>query len=263
MNRIDALFQTLTAKKRKAFVAYITAGDPNLDRTVDIVLGLEHVGADLVELGVPFSDPLADGVVNQLAAQRALASGTTLTAIFDTVKKIREKSQIPLVLFTYYNPIFHLGMEQFTKLAVSAGVDGALILDLPPEEAEHEWPESELKRITLIAPTTPQERIQKIAPSASGFIYYVSRAGVTGMQDQVAADISEHLAQIRASSKLPVCVGFGVSKPEHAALIAKVADGVIVGSAIVNHIANHQQDTNLGETIRTFVEPLVQATHNA
>jgi tryptophan synthase alpha chain len=263
MNRIDALFKTLTADGKKAFISYVVAGDPNLGRTVDIALGLERAGVDIIELGVPFSDPLADGVVNQLGAQRALTAGTTLTGIFDTVKKIRAKSQIPIVLFTYYNPIFHLGMDNFTALAISAGVDGALILDLPPEEAAHEWPESELKRITLIAPTTPGERIKKIAPSASGFIYYVSRAGVTGMQEQVAADIGEHVAQIRAACKLPVCVGFGVSKPEHAALIAKVADGVIVGSAIVNHIAGLQQDAGIGEKVRAFVEPLAQATHSS
>ncbi|MDR2463763.1 MAG: tryptophan synthase subunit alpha [Verrucomicrobiales bacterium] len=263
MNRIDTLFNTLTVTGKKAFIAYVVAGDPDLERTVDIVSGLERAGVDLIELGIPFSDPLADGMVNQLGAQRALASGTTVSGILDTVKKIRAVSAIPIVLFTYYNPIFHLGMDHFAKLATDSGVDGVLILDLPPEDAEREFPAGKLKRITLVTPTTPTERIKKIAPSASGFIYYVSRAGVTGMQDQVAADIAAHISQIRAASPLPVCVGFGVSKPEHAAAIAKIADGVIVGSAIVNHIASLGQDADLGEKVRAFVEPLVKATHQS
>ncbi|MDR1191857.1 MAG: tryptophan synthase subunit alpha [Verrucomicrobiales bacterium] len=263
MNRIDTLFTTLAAGGKKAFIAYIVAGDPSLDHTVDIVSGLERAGVDLIELGIPFSDPLADGVVNQLGAQRALASGTTVGGILDTVQRIRAGSAIPIVLFTYYNPIFHFGMDAFTRRATASGVDGALILDLPPEEAAREWPAGGLKRITLVAPTTPPERIRHIVPTASGFIYYVSRAGVTGMREQIAADLAARLAPIRAASPLPVCVGFGVSKPEHAAAIAKVADGVIVGSAIVNHIAGLGASADLGEKVRAFVEPLVKATHQA
>jgi tryptophan synthase alpha chain len=261
MNRIDALFKTLAARHQKAFVAYLVAGDPDLDRTIDLVRGLERAGVDLIELGIPFSDPLADGLVNQLGAQRALAAGTTVSGILHTVEKIRATSHIPIVLFTYYNPIFHLGLDEFTRRATASGVDGALILDLPPEAAAREWPASDLKRITLIAPTTPVERIRQIAPAASGFIYYISRAGVTGMQDQLAADLAPRIAQLRAVSPLPVCVGFGVTTPAHAAAVAQLADGVIVGSAIVNRIAQLGAAPDLGEKLRAFVEPLVQATH--
>jgi len=262
MNRIDQLFNSLREKKQKAFVAYLVAGDPRLEDTPGLVLALEKAGADIIELGVPFSDPLADGVVNQLGAQRALESGTTLRGIFQAVQMIRQKSQIPIVLFTYYNPIFHLGLAEFTRLSMESGVDGVLILDLPPEEAEKEWPNhGSLKRISLIAPTTPPDRIAKIARSSSGFIYYVSREGVTGMQDQVSSGIAAQLAAIRSHTSLPVCIGFGISKPEQAAAVARLGDGVVVGSAIVNHIAQHLHHADLPQQLRHFVEPLAQATH--
>ena len=263
MNRIDQLFTRLGAEKKKAFVAYVVAGDPSLSETPEIVFALEKAGADIIELGIPFSDPLADGVVNQLGSQRALDAGTTVKGIFETVKIIRKTSSIPLVLFTYYNPIFHFGLAEFARQAEESGVDGVLVLDLPPEEAEAEWPAgSTLKRISLIAPTTPVDRIRKIAQSSSGFIYYVSREGVTGAQDQLATGITGQIAAIRAHTQLPVCVGFGISKPDQAATVAGLADGVVVGSAIVNLIAGLGKSPGLPKALHEFVLPLTKATHN-
>lgn len=261
MNRLDSLFQKLQGKKQKAFVAFITAGDPSLQKTVELALAIEKAGADIVELGVPFSDPLADGVVNQLAAQRALNSGTTLRGILDVVCEIRKKSQIPIVFFTYYNPIFHFGLKKFLVEAEKTGADGALILDLPPEEAEREWPKnSPLKRISLIAPTTPRKRVEEIVKTSGGFIYYVSRTGVTGMQSKVASELAQHIKMIRLCSPMPICVGFGISNPEQAKAVSQIADGVVVGSAIVDQIAKHGSEENLPERIFQFVQPMTQAT---
>lgn len=260
MNRLDSLFQKLQSKKQKAFVAYITAGDPSLQKTVELVLTIEKAGANIIELGVPFSDPLADGVVNQLAAQRALNSGTTLHGILDAVREIRKKSQIPIVFFTYYNPIFHFGLKKFLIEAEKAGADGALILDLPPEEAEREWPkDSPMKRISLIAPTTPKTRVAAIVKTSGGFIYYVSRTGVTGMQDKVASELSQHIQMIRSQTPLPICVGFGISNPEQAKAVAQIADGVVVGSAIVDQIDKHGSEGDLSEKVFQFVQPMTQA----
>jgi tryptophan synthase alpha chain len=257
MNRIDATFEALQKQKGKAFVAYIVAGDPSLNQTRDIVLALEQAGANIIELGIPFSDPVADGETNQLGSQRALDSGTTISGIFDAVKKIRQKSQIPIVLFTYYNPVFHFGLKKFLEQAEQVGVDGVLILDLPSEEAQREWPKgSSIKRISLIAPTTPPNRIASICQTSSGFIYYVSREGVTGVQDKVAANLNDHIQRIREHTQLPICVGFGISKPEHVQLVASVADGVVVGSAIVNEIARHGKSSDLAKRIQEFVQPL-------
>ncbi|MDD5261158.1 MAG: tryptophan synthase subunit alpha [Methylacidiphilales bacterium] len=262
MNRIDTCFKQLAAENKKAFVAYVVAGDPHPSKTHGIVLALEKAGADIIELGLPFSDPLADGAVNQLGSQRALEAGATVKGLFEAVKKIRKESQIPLVLFTYYNPIFHLGVAEFARQASESGIDGVLILDLPPEEAKAEWPaESALKRISLIAPTTPEDRIRQIAKSSSGFIYYVSREGVTGMQDKLASGIPAQISAIRAHTKLPICVGFGISNPEQAAATAALADGVVVGSAIVNRIAEWGKSPELPAQLRAFVQPLAEATH--
>src|SRR5437870_3542182 len=183
-NRIDNRFARLRSKKRKGFIPYICAGDPNLKRTVDLAFALEKSGADLIELGLPFSDPLADGIVNQLAAQRALAAGATIRGVFDCVREIRKKSQIPIVLYSYLNPIFQFGADKFHREAEDAGVDGLLILDLPPEE-DADLSKTNVLHIRLIAPTTPVERIKTIAKNAKGFLYYVSREGVTGAQDSI------------------------------------------------------------------------------
>src|SRR5438067_9113161 len=208
-NRIDNCFGQLRLQKRKGFIPYICAGDPDLKRTVDLAFALEKSGADLLELGLPFSDPLADGIVNQLAAQRALAAGATIRGVFDCVRAIRQRSQIPIVLYSYLNPIFQFGADRFHREAEEAGVDGLLILDLPPEEDGGEAAaggigSSNVFHIRLIAPTTPADRIKTIAKNAKGFIYYVSREGVTGAQESVATSLPEKIKELRKASDLPI-----------------------------------------------------------
>jgi tryptophan synthase alpha chain len=240
MNRIEERFARLKSERKKGFIVYIGAGDPNLEATRQFALAFEKAGVDVLELGVPFSDPLADGLVNQLAAQRGLESGATPPGILRTVAAIRKESQIPIVLYIYFNLIHRYGMERFIQDAARAGVDGLLVLDLPPEEGdtyEALMRKTGLCHIYLIAPTTPEDRIELIARRAAGFIYYVSREGVTGMQDRLSDTISEKIARIRAHTDLPIAVGFGISTPEQARLAANCADAVVVGSAVVNQIA--------------------------
>ncbi|SKA97901.1 tryptophan synthase, alpha chain [Prosthecobacter debontii] len=261
-NRIDRHFAELKTSGKRAFVAYVCAGDPTLDKTIDVVLGLERAGVDIVELGLPFSDPLADGVVNQMAADRALKAGATTKKVLEMIQTLRSKTQIPLVLFTYLNPIYAYGYEQFHHDAAAAGADGILVLDLPPEEALQNAelkPTPELRHIQLIAPTSPADRIQLIAKQAEGFVYYVSRLGVTGAQVEIASGISEQVAAIKNSTEVPVCVGFGVSNPEQAATVASMADGVVVGSAIVKLIEKNGAAADLGDQVEAFVKPLVTA----
>lgn len=260
-NRIDTKFAELKQQGRAAFIAYIAAGDPTLDATRDLVLAMEKAGVDLMELGVPFSDPLADGVVNQQAAQRALDSGTTCTGVLRCVRRIREHSQIPIVLYTYMNPIYLYGFTKFHHDAAEAGVDGMLILDLPPDETEFAE-EAGLKRIRLIAPTTPPNRICQLTATASGFIYYVSREGVTGQQSSVAEALDERVAAIRSTTDLPIAVGFGISDPEQAATVARVGDGVVVGSAIVKGIGDNGDSSELSSRIAAFVTPIADAIHS-
>lgn len=256
-NRIDQCLETLRAKKEKAFIAYICAGDPDLPRTVDLALALEKAGTDILELGIPFSDPLADGVVNQLAAQRALVAGATAAGVLDCVRQIRCRSQMPIVLYTYLNPIFQFGFDQFHRAASEAGVDGLLILDLPLEE---EQPAPGPLHIRLIAPTTPLERMQKICAGAKGFIYYVSREGVTGAQSSVAASLAKRVAQIRGCTELPIAVGFGISTAEQAREVAQVADAIVVGSAIVQRINGERDAPDMSDRVGKFVGSLVAAT---
>ncbi len=256
-NRIDQCFAALLSRKEKAFIAYIAAGDPDLARTVEIALALEEAGTDILELGIPFSDPLADGLVNQLAAQRALEAGTTVVGVLDCIRQIRRRSQIPIVLYTYLNPIFQFGFEKFHRDAGEAGVDGLLILDLPPEEDQ---PSEGPLHVRLVAPTTPPERIEHICAQAAGFIYYVSREGVTGVQNSVVSSVGEHVAQIRRHTTLPIAVGFGISTPEQAHEVAQGADAVVVGSAIVQRINEDAGRTDLPARIGEFVAPLVHAT---
>jgi tryptophan synthase alpha chain len=258
-NRIDACFDILRARKQKAFIAYICAGDPDLARTVDLALALENAGTDILELGIPFSDPLADGLVNQLSAQRALEAGATVSGVLDGIRKIRARSQMPIVLYTYLNPIFQFGFERFHNEAAQAGVDGLLILDLPPEE-DFVLPGDGPLHIRLIAPTTPVERIQQICARAAGFIYYVSREGVTGVQTSVASSVVDQVGQIRRHSKLPIAVGFGISTPEQAREVAQSADAIVVGSAIVQKISENAAKPDLPSQIGAFVAPLVAAT---
>lgn len=263
MNRIVERFAKLKQQNQKGFVAYIGAGDPNLEATRQLALAFDRAGVDVLELGVPFSDPLADGVVNQLAAQRGLESGTTPRGVLDMVNKVRSESQIPIVLYVYFNLLHRRGVAEFINDAKEAGVDGLLVLDLPPEESdnyEQLMAAAGLCNIYLIAPTTPEARIEIIAPRARGFIYYVSREGVTGMQSKVSDTIAEMTARIRAHSQLPIAVGFGISNPEQARAVAQNAEAVVVGSAIVNQIAEHGKRADLVPTVEKFVSELVKAT---
>src|SRR5881628_3462927 len=262
MNRIVERFARLKREGQKGFVAYIGAGDPNLEATRQLAIVFDGLGVDVLELGVPFSDPLADGLVNQLAAQRGLESGTTPPKVLETVAAVRCESQIPIVLYIYFNLIHRVGMERFISDAAQAGVDGLLALDLPPEESdtyEAAMRAAGLCQIYLVAPTTPPERIALIVKRAAGFVYYVSREGVTGMQEKIAANLAEQVAKIRAHTPLPIAVGFGISNPEQAKLVAREADGAVVGSAVVNQIAEHGKSPELVARVSAFVKALGEA----
>jgi tryptophan synthase alpha chain len=266
MNRIAERFGQLRQARRKGFVVYIGAGDPDLDVTHRLAVAFDRAGVDVLELGVPFSDPLADGLVNQLAAQRGLDSGTTPPRVLATVSAIRRESQIPIVLYIYFNLIHHYGLERFVQDAARAGVDGLLVLDLPPEESSDYvrlMRASGLCPIYLVAPTTPDERIAMIVQHGAGFIYYVSREGVTGMQTTVANTIAAMTAQIRAHTDLPVAVGFGISTPDQARTVAASAEAVVVGSAIVNEIARHGRDPAVVDRVLRFVEPMIKTVKNS
>jgi tryptophan synthase alpha chain len=258
-NRIDQAFDRLRASRQKGFVAYITGGDPSLDLTVEIAWALEQAGTDFLEIGVPFSDPLADGLANQLGAQRALQAGTTLRKLLGAVREIRTRSDIPLILYSYLNPVLQYGIEQFEQDAAAVGVDGVLLLDLPPDESFFPSYQTALHRIRLIAPTTSADRIQTIAAVASGFIYYVSREGVTGEQRSLADTIAERVGLIRQTTDLPIAVGFGISTPEQAAQVAHIADAVVVGSAIVRRIGEYGKTPDIARRIREFAQPLAGA----
>jgi tryptophan synthase alpha chain len=257
-NRIDNCFARLRTEGGKGFIPYICAGDPSLARTVDLALALEKAGADILELGVPFSDPLADGIVNQLAAQRALEAGASVQGILQCVREIRRQSKIPIVLYTYMNPIFQFGFDKFHREAEIAGIDGLLILDLPPDE-EMDFKSDALFHIRLVAPTTPKERLKKICAQARGFIYYVSREGVTGARSDMASSLADRVAQIRDVTSLPVAVGFGISNVDQAREVARLADAVVIGSAIVREIAEHGQSPDLSARIVDLVRPLIAA----
>lgn len=259
--RIAQRFADLAGRREKGFVAYLCAGDPSLGATVELVLRLEDAGADIIELGIPFSDPLADGKVNQQAAGRALEAGTTVRGVLDCTAEIRGRSQVPIIFFTYLNPLCAYGIEAIAGDAVEAGVDGMLVLDLPVEEgadirdilAGHS-----LDRICLIAPTSTDERVRKTVGAGSGFIYCVSRAGVTGMQAETDAS-AELIGRARAHTQLPIALGFGVSTPEQARHAVSHADAVVVGSAIVQRY-HESRDTagGLAEADQ-WVKTLVQA----
>ena len=239
MDRIAETFARSRREQRAAFVAYLCAGDPDFDTSLAACRALLEAGTDVLELGVPFSDPLADGLTNQLAAQRALDGGMTASRVFELVRRIREFSQVPIVFYTYYNLVFSNGVDAYVRAAKEAGVDGMLTLDLPPEEAGEVFAackKYDLKTVFIVAPTTPASRLPVIGAAASGFIYYVSREGVTGVRDQVAANIPEAVAAIRRHTTLPIVVGFGISTRDQVRQVAKHADGVVVGSALVNVI---------------------------
>ena len=262
MNRIVERFAQLKKAGKKGFIVYIGAGDPNLEATRQLALAFDKARVDILELGVPFSDPLADGLVNQLAAQRGLASGATPPKVLETVAAIRSGSQLAIVLYIYFNLAHRYGLEKFIHDAAKAGVDGLLMLDLPPEESGNYEPlmrAAGLCNIYLVAPTTPDDRLAMIVKRAAGFIYYVSREGVTGMQEKIAANLADMTAMIRRHTDLPIAVGFGISNPEQAKLAAASADAVVVGSAVVNQIAQHGESPELVKRVRHFVGALVKA----
>jgi tryptophan synthase alpha chain len=262
MNRIVERLARLKRNGQKGFVVYVGAGDPDLAATRQFALEFDRIGVDVLELGVPFSDPLADGLVNQLAAQRGLESGTTPPKVLDTVAAIRRESEIPIVLYIYFNLVHRYGLERFVQDAARAGVDGLLILDLPPEESgsyEALMRQASLCHIYLVAPTTPDDRIEMIAKRGAGFIYYISREGVTGMQQEVSDTITHMAAKIRAHTDLPIAVGFGISTPEQARAVAQSAEAVVVGSAIVNQIGLHGKSATLVPAVTQFVRALAEA----
>ncbi len=262
MNRIVAKFAQLKSAGKKAFVVYIGAGDPNLEATRQLALAFDKSGVDVLELGVPFSDPLADGLVNQLAAQRGLESGTTPPKLLATIAAIRKDAQVPIVLYIYFNLIHKVGMEKFIADCALVGVDGLLVLDLPPEESDNYevlMKKSGLCHIYLVAPTTPEDRMELIVKRGAGFIYYISREGVTGMQTSVATNLASQIAKIRAHTNLPIAVGFGISNPAQAKTVAAEGDGCVVGSAIVNQIAEHGKSPDLVAKVGAFVKSLADA----
>ncbi len=262
MDRIAQAFARARAENRAAFVAYLCAGDPDFDTSLAACRALLKGGVDVLELGVPFSDPLADGLTNQLAAQRALAGGMTAARVFELVRRIRtEFADTPIVFYTYYNLVFSNGVDAYVRAAHEAGVDGMLTLDLPPEEAAEvsaACARHGVQTVFIVAPTTPDSRLPVIAAAATGFIYYVSREGVTGVREAVAANVPEAVARIKTHTALPVVVGFGIGRREHVAEVAAHADGVVVGSALVNTIRDHLDDrAKVGPALAAKVADLI------
>ncbi|MFB3830029.1 MAG: tryptophan synthase subunit alpha [Bryobacteraceae bacterium] len=259
MTRIGRLFERLRREGRKGLIAYITAGDPSLERTPAIARALECGGADLIELGVPFSDPVADGPAIQMAGQRALAAGATLRGVLETARRIRANSEIPLLLFTYLNPVLRYGLEALSRDAAAAGIDGCLLTDASVEEAGayvEAMHRSGLDTVFLAAPTSTSRRLERVAEYSSGFVYLVSRTGVTGERESLASSAALLARRMRAITPLPLAVGFGISRPEHVAEAARSADAVVVGSAIVNVIARNQRNPALESEVEAFVRSL-------
>ncbi len=263
MSRIDAKFAELRQDGKKAFVAYVMAGDPDFDTSLAIVRGLPAAGVDIIELGMPFTDPMADGPTIQLAGQRALEAGQTLEKTLQIVRELRQQdSTTPVVMMGYYNPIFSRGVDRFLSDAKAAGVDGLIVVDLPPEEdAELCIPAQAagMNFIRLATPTTDDRRLPKVLQNTSGFVYYVSITGITGAANAEAGDVGPEVARIKAASGLPVVVGFGIKTPEAAQTIANVADGVVVGSAIVERIG---KGAPVAEVL-AFVRSLADGAHRA
>jgi tryptophan synthase alpha chain len=256
MTRISQTFTMLQSRGEAALIPYITAGDPELETTFHLVQELARQGADLLELGIPFSDPMADGPTNQRAAERALRSGTSLARVLELVHRVRSVVELPLILFSYYNPIFRYGGERFARDARQAGVDGVICIDLPPEEADElkeATDRNDLDLIFLLAPTSSLSRAQTVLTRARGFVYYVAVTGVTGARVTLPADLDAMVQRIRSISPVPVGVGFGISSPEQAAHVAKTADAVIVGSAISQLIETHRGQPDLVPRVGEFV----------
>ncbi|AJE03938.1 tryptophan synthase subunit alpha [Geobacter pickeringii] len=265
MSRIAGKFADLKKRSEKALVTFITAGDPDLAATEELIPLLAGSGADIIELGVPFSDPMADGPTIQLSSERALAAGTTLPKILATVKKVRSRSEVPLILMGYYNPILSYGLEAFAADAAAAGVDGVLLVDLPPEEAGEFKAAADrhgLDLIFLLTPTSDEARIRTVARRARGFVYYVSVTGVTGVRSSVEGSVATRVAAVKEKVPVPVAVGFGISTPEQAAAIAETADGVVVGSALVK-LFETKQGAELRQELARFVSALKRGVTGA
>ncbi len=252
MSRIGERFAQRKAEGRPAFVAYLTAGDPSLDRTVSAALELDAAGTDVLELGVPFSDPLADGPVIQRASERALRRGVTLPDVLAAARRIRERSTMPLLLFSYFNPLLRYGLEPLACEAKEAGIDGVLVTDLPPEEAG-EWTKlaraAGLDTVFLTSPTSPEDRLRKVADACRGFVYAISRIGITGERQALSSEAVPLVERLRALTRVPVALGFGISTPEQVKDVAAVADGVVVGSALVRFLEEHPS-ADLGAQVR-------------
>ncbi|QFT59036.1 Tryptophan synthase alpha chain [Sulfitobacter sp. THAF37] len=263
MTRIDAKFAALKSQGRKAFVSYIMAGDPDYDKSLEVMRGLPAAGVDIIELGLPFTDPMADGPTIQLAGQRALEGGMTLRRTLEMATAFREgDDETPIVLMGYYNPIYSMGVDAFLKAAAEAGIDGLIVVDLPPEEDDELCLPAQaagLNFIRLATPTTDDKRLPRVASNTSGFVYYVSITGITGSAEAEAADVAPEVTRIQKASGLPVIVGFGVNTPEKSRAIADVADGVVVGSAIVSRIAKGDSTAD----VLAFVKSLADGAHSA
>ena len=254
MTRIDKKFQELRDSGRKAFIPFITAGDPDLKTTADLILSLDRAGADIIELGVPFSDPIADGPVIQRATERALASRTTLKDILRLGADIRIKSEVPLLIMSYYNPLLHYGLDKLAHDAAAAGYDGILASDLTVEESGpfiESMKSAGLNTVFMVAPTSSPERIRKIAETSTGFLYAVSRTGVTGERQELSTDLRDFLKTLRSHTQVPIAVGFGISRPEHVQAVWQEADGAVVGSALVREIEEHA-GTGVADRVAVF-----------
>lgn len=262
MSNISATLSALKRQGKKALVTFVTAGDPSLETSEKIVHKLVESGVDLIELGFPFSDPMADGPVIQKASERALKAGTTLRGVLDLVSSVRRHSNVPIILMGYFNPVLSYGLEAFSRDAASAGVDGLLLVDMPPEEAQEIHPH--LKRvgidlITLLAPTSTPDRCAHLATSGEGFLYYVSMTGVTGTKQVDITPIAPAVKELKKLSQVPVAVGFGISSPEDAKAVAQIADAVVVGSALVKLIAEKTDSPDLLDCIGDYVRQLKKA----
>ncbi len=256
MSRLTPTFERLKQERRPGLVTYVTAGDPDLPRSAEILEALDRAGADVLEVGVPFSDPVADGPVIQRASERALAAGTTLPKVLDMIGTVRARVRAPIVVFSYANPLLRMGLDAFVHRAAAVGVDGVLVLDLPIEEADGLRGTlrcAGLDTIFLLSPTSPAPRIRKAAALGSGFLYAISRLGVTGARDAVAEGAQAVVERIRAVTPLPIALGFGISKPEHVREVGGWADAAVVGSALVNVIAGAQTDPRLPQRVEEFV----------
>jgi tryptophan synthase alpha chain len=260
--RISQRFAELRAAGELGIIAYITAGDPSLDATLKFVLALAGAGADVIELGIPFSDPLADGPTIQRASERALKAGTTLAGVLDLVRRIRQSSQVPLILFGYYNPIFQMGVEKFAAASSSAGADGVLVTDLTLEESvdyRHILAAHHLDTVFLGAPTSTDERLSAIAAATSGFLYLISRTGVTGAKDSLPDQLPALLRCARAATNLPIAVGFGISLPGHVSVLGGLADAAVIGSALVSEIENAKSVDAAATALAARIRSLKQA----